>query len=143
MSLVLRLRVIHTADLRAATNAGKADPLFANVLVTGFTGVHWPLWHLLRARGVSAAKQATVLLDDPRDETRELDEAWSRHLRKRPFGEAEPISPAVNYGGDSLFTERRCKRCDSFLGENSLIPCWRRHNAASGSHRINVHTISC
>jgi PD-(D/E)XK nuclease superfamily len=95
--------LIHAADLRAATNAGKADPLFANVLVTGFNGAHWPLWHLLHA-GVSAAKQATVLLDDPRDEARELDEAWVGTWEET-FGEAEPISPAVNYGSDSLFTE--------------------------------------
>jgi len=95
--------LIHTADLRAATDAAKADPLFANVLVTGFTGAHWPLWHLLRA-GVSAAKQATVLLDDPRDEARELDEAWVGTWEEA-FGAAEPISPALNYGSDSLFTE--------------------------------------
>ena len=95
--------LIHTADLRAATDAGKAAPLFANVLVTGFTGAHWPLWHLLRA-GVSAAKQATVLLDHPRDETRELDEAWVGTWEET-FGEAKPISPAVNSGRDSLFTE--------------------------------------
>lgn len=95
--------LIHAADMRAATNAGKADPLFANVLVTGFNGAHWPLWHLLRG-GVSAAKQATVLLDDPRDEARELDEAWVGTWEEA-FGEAEPISPAVNYGSDSLFTE--------------------------------------
>jgi len=95
--------LIHTADLRAATDAAKADPLFANVLVTGFTGAHWPLWHLLRA-GVSAAKQATVLLDDPRDEARELDEAWVGTWEES-FGAAEPISPAVNYGSDNLFTE--------------------------------------
>src|ERR1700736_298047 len=99
--------LIHTADLRAATDAGKADPLFANVLVTGFTGAHWPLWHLLRA-GVSAAKQATVLLDDPRDETRELDEAWVGTWEEA-FGEAEPISLAVNYGGDSLFSEKEMR----------------------------------
>ena len=95
--------LIHTADLRAATNAGKADPLFANVLVTGFNGAHWPLWQLLRA-GVSAAEQATVLLDDPRDEARELDEAWVGTWEEA-FGEAEPISPAVNHVSDSLFTE--------------------------------------
>ena len=95
--------LIHTADLRVATNAGKADPLFANVLVTGFNGAHWPLWQLLRA-GVSAAEQATVLLDDPRDEARELDEAWVGTWEEA-FGEAEPISPAVNHVSDSLFTE--------------------------------------
>jgi hypothetical protein len=95
--------LIHTADLRVATNAGKAEPLFANVLVAGFNGAHWPLWQLLRA-GVSAAEQATVLLDDPRDEARELDEAWVGAWEEA-FGEAEPISPAVNDVSNSLFTE--------------------------------------
>jgi hypothetical protein len=95
--------LIHAADLRAATNAGKTDPLFANVLVTGFNGAHWPLWHLLRA-GVSAAKQATVLLDDPRDEAREVDEAWAGTWEEA-FGEAKAISPSANHASDSLFTE--------------------------------------
>src|ERR1700730_18663309 len=95
--------LIHTADLRAATNAGKAEPLFANVLVAGFNGAHWPLWPLLRA-GVTAAEQATVLLDDPRDEARELDEAWVGTWEEA-LGEAKPISPAVNHVSDSLFSE--------------------------------------
>ena len=95
--------LIHTSDLRAAENAVKADPLFANILVAGFNGAHWPLWHLLRA-GVSSAEQATVLLDDPRDEARELDEAWVGTWEES-FGEAKPISPTVNHVSDSLFTE--------------------------------------
>jgi hypothetical protein len=95
--------LIHTSDLRAARNAGKADPLFANILVAGFNGAHWPLWQLLRA-GVSAAEQATVLLDDPRDEAREADEAWVGTWEES-FGEAKPISPAANHVSDNLFTE--------------------------------------
>ena len=95
--------LIHTADLRAATNASKAEPLFANVLVAGFNGAHWPLWQLLRA-GVTAAKRATVLLDDPRDEARELDETWVGTWEEA-FGEAKLISPSVNQISDSLFTE--------------------------------------
>jgi hypothetical protein len=95
--------LIHTVDLRAATNARKANPLFANVLVTGFNGAHWPLWQVLRA-GASAAKQATVLLDDPRDEARGLDEAWVGTWEET-FGEAKPISPAANHVSNSLFTE--------------------------------------
>jgi PD-(D/E)XK nuclease superfamily len=95
--------LIHIADRRAAANASKADPLLANVLVTGFNGAHWPLWQLLRA-GVSAAEQATVLLDDPRDEARELDEAWVGTWEEA-FGEAKPVLPAVNRFSDSLFTE--------------------------------------
>ena len=95
--------LIHTSDLRAARNAGKAEPLFANVLVAGFNGAHWPLWQLLRA-GVSSAEQATVLLDDPRDEARELDEAWVGTWEES-FGEAKPIPPTVNHVSNSLFTE--------------------------------------
>jgi len=64
--------LIHTADRRALNQISTSPPIFANILVTGFNGAHWPLWPLLRA-GVTAAKQATVLLDDPRDEARELD----------------------------------------------------------------------
>ncbi len=67
--------LIHIADGRAAIKARKADPLFANLLVIGFNAAHWPLWPLLQAAAVSA-REATVLLDDPPDETRDLDETW-------------------------------------------------------------------
>lgn len=95
--------LIHTADRRALDQIGTSPPLFANILVTGFNGAHWPLWPLLRA-GVTAAKQATVLLDDPRDEARELDETWVGTWEEA-FGEAKLISPWVNQISDSLFTE--------------------------------------
>src|SRR5437870_9384485 len=55
--------LIHTADRRSLNQIRTSPPIFANILVTGFNGAHWPLWPLLRA-GVTAAKQATVLLDD-------------------------------------------------------------------------------
>src|SRR5437588_1761598 len=61
--------LIHTADRRALDQIGTSPPLFANILVTGFNGAHWPLWPLLRA-GVTAVKQASVLLDLPRYEAR-------------------------------------------------------------------------
>src|ERR1700730_2677874 len=95
--------LIHTADRRALDQIGTSPPLFANILATGFNGAHWPLWPLLRA-GVTAAKQATVLLDDPRDEARELDETWVGTWEEA-FGEAKLISPSVNQISDSLFTE--------------------------------------
>ena len=95
--------LIYTSDLRAATKAGQAEPIFANVLVVGFNSAHWPLWQLLRA-GVSAAEEATVLLDDPRDEARQLDETWVGTWEEA-FGEAKPIPPATHHAGDSLFTE--------------------------------------
>ena len=95
--------LIHTADRRALNQISTSPPIFANILVTGFNGAHWPLWPLLRA-GVTAAKQATVLLDDPRDEARELDETWVGTWEEA-FGEAKLISPSVNQISDSLFTE--------------------------------------
>ena len=52
--------LIHTADLRAATNAGKAEPLFANVLVAGFNGAHWPLWPLLRPNWPASKRPARL-----------------------------------------------------------------------------------
>ncbi len=111
--------LIHAADLRAALNAGKAGPLFANVLVTGFNGAHWPLWQLLRA-GVSAAEQATLLLDDPRDEARELDEAWVGTWEEA-FGEAAPISPAVNHLSDNFFTEAEMQGMAVFPAKYSFV----------------------
>ena len=95
--------LIHTADLRAATNADKTDPLFASVLVTGFNGAHWPLWPLLRAT-VFSAKEATVLLDDPRDEARDIGETWVGTWEEA-FEEARPISLSANQVTDSLFSE--------------------------------------
>jgi PD-(D/E)XK nuclease superfamily protein len=95
--------LIHTADRRALGQIGASPPLLTNILVTGFNGAHWPLWPLLRA-GVIAANEATVLLDDPRDEARELDETWVGTWEEA-FGEAKLISPSVNQISDSLFTE--------------------------------------
>jgi hypothetical protein len=95
--------LIHTADLRAATNAGKAEPLFASVLVTGFNGAHWPLWPLLRT-AVLSAKEATVLLDDPRDEARDIDETWVGTWEEA-FDEVRPISLSANQVTDNLFSE--------------------------------------
>ena len=95
--------LIHTADRRALQQVGASPPLFANILVTGFNGAHWPLWPLLQA-AVVAAQEATVLLDDPRDETRDLDETWVGTWEEA-FGEAKPISPPVSQISDSLFSE--------------------------------------
>ena len=95
--------LIHTADRRAVVAGHQADPHFANILVTGFNAAHWPLWPLLRG-AVASAREATVLLDDPRDEARDLDETWVGTWEEA-FGEAKPISPSVNQISDSLFSE--------------------------------------
>jgi PD-(D/E)XK nuclease superfamily len=81
---------VHDADRVAATNVTNAAPHFAHLLVTGFDGAHWPLWPLLRA-AVKSSARATIVLNDPRDEARDLDETWVGTWEEA-FGEAEPIS---------------------------------------------------
>ena len=99
--------LIHTADRRALDQAVTSPPLFSNIVVTGFNGAHWPLWPLLHAAVISA-KKATVLLDDPRDEARDIDETWVGTWEEA-FGEAKPISLAVNQITDSLFSEEEMR----------------------------------
>jgi len=67
--------LVREADRAAVANAGKSEPRFSHLLVSGFDGAHWPLWPLLRA-AVSFSETATVVLNDPRDEARDLDETW-------------------------------------------------------------------
>src|SRR6266516_6824025 len=63
---------VHDADRAARAHT---QPLFSNLLLFGFDAAHWPLWPLLHAATLRADK-ATVVLSDPRDEARDLDEAW-------------------------------------------------------------------
>src|SRR4051812_47702022 len=95
--------LIHTADRRALNEAGENPPLFADILVTGFNAAHWPLWPLLQA-AVASSVEATVLLEDPRDEARDLDEAWVGTWEES-FGEAKPVAPTAHSVPDALFTE--------------------------------------
>ena len=99
--------LIHSADRRALDQAAASPPLFANLLVTGFTSAHWALWPLLKA-AVTSANQATVLLDDPRDVARNIDETWVGTWEEA-FGEAKSISRPVNQITDSLFSEEEMR----------------------------------
>src|SRR6266542_1024662 len=99
--------LIHTADRRALSQALASPPAFANILVTGFNGAHWPLWPLLQAAVVSS-KEATVLLDDPRDVARDIEETWVGTWEEA-FGEAKPISLPMNQITDSLFSEEEMR----------------------------------
>jgi hypothetical protein len=99
--------LIHSADRRALDQAVASPALFSNILVTGFNGAHWALWPLLKAAVISA-KEATVLLDDPRDLARDLDETWVGTWEEA-FGEAKPISPPVNQITDSFFSEEEMR----------------------------------
>jgi hypothetical protein len=92
---------VHDAD-RAALAHGQ--PLFSKLLLFGFDAAHWPLWPLLHA-ATHRADEATVVLSDPRDEARDLDETWIGTWEET-FGPAEVI-PASNGGstgssGESL-----------------------------------------
>ncbi|MCE0483056.1 MAG: PD-(D/E)XK nuclease family protein [Methylacidiphilales bacterium] len=50
-------------------------PLIGNLLVTGFSAMHWPLWDLLKA-AVLSAETAVVTLQAPRVFGQEVDQLW-------------------------------------------------------------------
>ncbi|MEY2547400.1 MAG: hypothetical protein QOG48_2517, partial [Verrucomicrobiota bacterium] len=89
----------HEAD-RAI--ADEARPHFANLLIAGFNAAHWSLWPLLRS-AAARASDATVVLSDPRDEAREIDETWVATWEET-FGAAEQIA-ATNARSTSSFAE--------------------------------------
>ena len=80
---------VHEADRRAAEDAAKLPPRFSQLLVSGFDGAHWPLWALLHA-AVKSSHEAVVVLNDPRDEARDIDETWIGTWEEI-LGEAEPV----------------------------------------------------
>ena len=63
------------SDRRALAHARKTSSVLGRLLVTGFHGGHWPLWHLLRA-AVHASPHATIILQHPRQQAHDLDSAW-------------------------------------------------------------------
>jgi hypothetical protein len=80
---------VYEADRHAAVSAEKLSPRFSRLLVTGFDGAHWPLWPLLNA-AVKSSQEAVVILTDPRDEARDIDETWVGTWEE-VFAEAEPV----------------------------------------------------
>ena len=83
---------VHDADRIVLADGQKFQPLFGNLLLFGFDAAHWPLWPLLHAATVSADK-TSVVLSDPRDDARNLDETWIGTWEET-FGPAEVIPPA-------------------------------------------------
>ncbi|PYJ12633.1 MAG: hypothetical protein DME93_06650 [Verrucomicrobia bacterium] len=81
---------VQDADRAALAHA---QLLFSNLLLFGFDAAHWPLWPLLHAATFSA-DEATIVLNDPRDEARDLDETWIGTWEET-FGPAKVI-PAIN-----------------------------------------------
>jgi hypothetical protein len=80
---------VHAADRAALSAASTSAPIFNRLLICGFDGAHWPLWPLLHA-AVKSSISATVLLADPRDEARDVDEAWVGTWEE-VFRAAEPV----------------------------------------------------
>ncbi|MDP9254756.1 MAG: PD-(D/E)XK nuclease family protein [Verrucomicrobiota bacterium] len=87
---------------RQILSASRERPVFSDLLVVGFNGAHWPHWSLLRAAGNTSAK-STIVLSDPRDEARDLDETWVGTWEEN-FGSAIPIE-ALRSEPDTLFPE--------------------------------------
>src|SRR5215831_8045853 len=85
---------LHEADRLALASAEKSEPRFSSLLVMGFDGAHWPLWPLLHA-AVKSSAQATIVLNDPRDEARDIDETWVGTWED-VFGGTDPVSEASN-----------------------------------------------
>lgn len=68
-------QMIHEADREVMESARTASPRFNEILLIGFTSAHWPLLPLLQAAALSA-RRATVVLENPREQTRAADESW-------------------------------------------------------------------
>jgi hypothetical protein len=82
-------QLVHESDRAAIEIARTTAPPLSNLLVTGFSGAHWPLWPLLQATAL-AAQRATVVLEYPREQTRAVDEAWIGTWEEF-FGPATPV----------------------------------------------------
>ena len=104
------------ADRLAVANAAKLPPRFSRLLVTGFDGAHWPLWPLLNA-AVKSSQEATVVLNDPRDEARDIDETWVGTWEEI-FGAAEPAAEA-NSDGQPEKAETARTKCIFLVGADA------------------------
>ena len=82
---------VYDADRDAAQSAPQSPLLFSNLLLFGFDASHWPLWPLLRTATLSST-DATIVLNDPRDEARDLDETWVGTWEET-FGAIEIVLP--------------------------------------------------
>ena len=89
-------------DRAIASRASEQRPKIAALLMAGFNGAHWPLWPMLRA-AVAATVEPTVILQDPRDEARDLDETWVGSWEEM-CGEAMPVQSSVPRS-ETLFPE--------------------------------------
>lgn len=109
---------VHEADRLAVANAEKLPLRFSGLLVTGFDGAHWPLWPLLHA-AVKSSRQATVVLNDPRDEARVLDETWVGTWEEL-FGEAVPVGESQRDNERTALTEHQLPAVHFVVGRDTV-----------------------
>ena len=93
-----RFALAPEADRKALTRAQQGERRFKALLITGFHGAHWPLWHLLRAAAQSS-QGCTVLLQYPRNTAADLDEAWIGSWEE-VCGEAKALDSTVEVEAD-------------------------------------------
>jgi nucleotide-binding universal stress UspA family protein len=96
---------------------------FSYVLISGFDGAHWAEWSLLRS-AVELAENATVVLEEPRENFSDADLCWIGSWEE-VCGEAQRAPRANATLGDSLFSEMEMrggaetvKRFDFLIGTN-------------------------
>jgi hypothetical protein len=82
------------SDRRALAHARQTGPWLGPLLITGFHGGHWPLWHLLRA-AVQSSQHATVILQHPREQAHDLDATWIGSWEET-LGEGQLIATALD-----------------------------------------------
>src|SRR5260370_9083080 len=91
------------ADRRRLQQAACGTREFSHVLITGFDGAHWAEWFLLRT-AVELAENATVVLEEPRENFSDVDLCWIGSWAE-VCGEAQRAPRATAALGDSLFSE--------------------------------------
>jgi len=98
---------------------------FSHLLISKFDGAHWAEWFLLRM-AVELAENATIVLEEPRENLSETDLCWIGSWEE-VCGEAQRVSRATAATplGDSLFSEmemrggaKTAKRFDFLIGTN-------------------------
>jgi PD-(D/E)XK nuclease superfamily len=111
------------ADRKRLQEAARGKREFSHVLITGFDGAHWAEWFLLRT-AVELAENATVLLEEPRENFSDVDLCWVGSWEEI-CGEARRSPTTTTALGDSLFSEMEmrggaetAKRFDFLIGTN-------------------------
>src|SRR5437773_6219255 len=110
-------------DRRRLQQAARGRREFSHVLIAGFDGAHWAKWFLLRT-AVELAENATILLEEPRENFSDVDLCWIGSWEE-VCGEAQRAPRATAAVGDSLFSEvemrggaQTAKRFDFLIGTN-------------------------